>query len=68
MFDKLAYKKQTFEEADNLKEFWKTKTMEGRLAAAMEMTKAAYGILGKPFEGMDKSYYTKRKRDNLDNL
>jgi len=63
MLDKLAYRKQSFEEADNLKDFWKNKSMEERLAAAMEMTKAAYGILGQPFKGMDKTHYSKRNRN-----
>ena len=63
LMDKQYFKKQSFEEADNQKEYWKSKSVEERLATAAEMTKAAYGLIGQPFKGMDKTYFTTRKRN-----
>ena len=61
--DKYYFKKQSFEEADNQKGYWKTKSAVERLAAAAEMINAAYGLVGQPFKGMDKTYFSTRRRD-----
>ena len=61
--DKSAFKMQTFEQADLQQEYWKECTMEERLQAAMEMTKAAYQISKSGFPPMQKTLTSCRKHN-----
>ena len=61
--DKSEFKMQTFKQADLQQDYWKTRTMEERLQAAMEMTKAAYQIGKDGFSPMDKTLTSCRKRN-----
>ena len=54
---------QTFALADFQQEYWKSKLMEERLQAAMELTKIAYQVVDTGFLPMDKRLFSMRKRN-----
>lgn len=62
-FDKTAYKINSFEEADLQKSYWQTKSYDERLAAARQMIKIAYGLVGKPEIKMEKTLTAIIKRN-----
>lgn len=59
-FDKTIFKKNSFQEADNQKEYWKSKSFEERLEASLLMTRIAYGLVNKTITRMDKSFFLKK--------
>jgi hypothetical protein len=61
--DKTYHKIQTFEQAANQKEYWKTKTAQERLEAAREMIDAAYGEIGMKGLRMEKVLTGIKKRN-----
>lgn len=61
--DKQAFNIQSFYEADIQTQYWKSKSIEERLSAAMEMTLVAYHLRGIGFQGMDKQCFTAKKRN-----
>ena len=54
---------QTFAQADFQQEYWKSKSMEERLHAAMELTKIAYQVVDTGFLPMDKTAFSMKKRN-----
>jgi hypothetical protein len=60
-FDKTIFQKQSFEDADLQKNFWKSKSYSERLEAGVIMTQIAFGLVGKPFPKMEKALFKKRK-------
>lgn len=56
---------QTFAQADFQQEYWKSKSMEERLHAAMELTKIAYQVVDTGFLPMDKTAFSMKKRNGL---
>jgi hypothetical protein len=61
--DRTAFKIQTFEEADNQRAYWMSKTPKERLAAAWYLICAAYGLDYEAENRMDRTYFRIRKRD-----
>lgn len=55
--DRTAFKHQTFEEADKQLAYWKSKTVEERLAAAMYLNSIAYNFDINNPPKMDRSYF-----------
>jgi len=61
--DKAFFKKQSLEEADNIRSYWLSKSMDERLEAGYHLSLRAYGYDPENPPKMDKNYYVKRKRD-----
>lgn len=61
--DKTVFKKQTFKEADRNRAYWMSKTSMERLIAAHRLSLRAYGYDPDYPPRMDKTYFTRRKRD-----
>lgn len=60
--DKTAFKKQSIKEADQTADYWRKQTPQERLRAASYLILSAYGLLGSDFPEMDKTSFTKSKR------
>ena len=59
--DRTKFKMQTFKEADNQYKYWKTKTLEERLAAAHYLNSVAYNFdLNNP-PRLDRTIFSMRK-------
>ncbi|CAN5345339.1 hypothetical protein BH09BAC1_BH09BAC1_26320 [soil metagenome] len=58
--DRTAFKIQTFEEADNNRDYWLSKTPEERMAAAWYLTCCAYGIDYKNPPRLDRECFSMR--------
>jgi hypothetical protein len=65
-FDKTTYKINSFEEADLQRDYWQSKSYDERLAAASQMIKISYGLVGKPEPRMEKILTDIIKRDGQD--
>ena len=61
--DKSSFKKQSFKEADSNRAYWMSKTPMERLIAAYHLSLRAYGYDPDNPPPMDKTYFTRRKRD-----
>lgn len=66
-FDKTQYKINSFKETDLQKTYWQSKSYAQRLAAANQMIKISFGLVGEPQPKMDKTLTSIRKR-NVDTL
>jgi hypothetical protein len=60
--DKTAFRVQTFEEAENNRSYWMSKTPAERLYAAWYLTCSAYGLDPDTIHKMDKSVFSVRKQ------
>ena len=59
--DRSQFKAQTFQEADNNREYWLTQSVEDRLKAAWFLTMQAYGFSPGEEPSMDKTVFGMRK-------
>ena len=59
--DKTYFKAQSFKEADNNIEYWRTKSVSERLQASWFLTCHAYGYSSEDPPGMDKTAFSMRK-------
>ena len=62
--DKTAFKKQSFEEADNNRKFWLSKTPGERLISAYRLSLRAYGFDPDDPPEMQKHIFSKRKHSS----
>jgi hypothetical protein len=61
--DKSAFKKQSVEEADQTATYWRKQSLQERMRAATYWILSAYGLLDTGFPEMDKSAFSKKKRE-----
>ncbi|MFD1629668.1 hypothetical protein [Pseudopedobacter beijingensis] len=62
-FERSLFQKGSFKDADIQIEYWKSKSYSERLEAAMEMTKLAFGLVGREFPKMEKKLFSINSRD-----
>jgi hypothetical protein len=59
--DKTAFKKQSFQQSDNTRGYWLSKSVEERFQAALYLQSVVYGFdLNNP-PSMDKTVFSSRK-------
>lgn len=58
--DKTAFKFNTFEEASNTVEFWRSRPVAERLKSAYELSLRAHGLDPKENHRLDKTYFRMR--------
>ncbi len=62
--DKTVFSKTSFQEADNRREYWLSKTPTERIHAAIYLQSIVFGFDPENPPRMDKTFFTKRKRED----
>lgn len=62
--DRTKFKMQTFQQADNQVPYWKTRTVEERLSAALYLMSVAFQFDLENPPKLDRTVFSMRKRSN----